>query len=647
MYEKKYSSRNILCTFHYFSRNILLTFQLFGNTTLVVSTPLTFVSDTEQTVSPSSPTTIRELSTQYETSTSNERERTQTSETFSFTSETVITTELMEQNENNTTVAPNKSGVTEDNNEFNVTSLQSTTVEGEVLPSRTTISTTGTASINSTQPTTTPVLMLSSSPDSPSSSESTTASGSVPYTNNATTSLQESSSYTIEMQTTPTPLETLQTEDTTRVYTLTNTMTASSEVSTGRLSTEINNQTISDETASTQVASQADTYTTVVKDESHSTGQPDQTTDTVSERQDTTTHSVTLSSIMSATRTQNTSIHIGTTAASFLSSAVSSLHGSTSSTVQTTLQTSYRDNTSSPRASSTTTISDIDRTMSAESVPVTSARLYESSASTSVLSATTQGQLTTESISPTTFHLVISTGSPLAPETSSTHSSSPQVTDGLESTYQTHGQTTTRDQLSTSYFRLSSPPPSSSISTSAGFKPSSTSSRSTEGISQTSQPSLANTETVDIETTEKVNYTSSTTELVTSISNGSTEALSTVGTRVDDEEEEDDKDNVIVKFFKRNTGLFIFIVIAGAAMLAICIFGIAGTIYQRRMRTWTPKINYKDVYPDMVILIFSSIGHRPASLCHGPLSVVRLSIRPSIHPSIHPCVNFFFKHLLL
>ena len=37
--------------------------------------------------------------------------------------------------------------------------------------------------------------------------------------------------------------------------------------------------------------------------------------------------------------------------------------------------------------------------------------------------------------------------------------------------------------------------------------------------------------------------------------------------------------------------------------------------------------------------IFSSTGHRPASLCHGPLSVVRASIRPY--------VNFFFKHLLL
>ena len=35
-------------------------------------------------------------------------------------------------------------------------------------------------------------------------------------------------------------------------------------------------------------------------------------------------------------------------------------------------------------------------------------------------------------------------------------------------------------------------------------------------------------------------------------------------------------------------------------------------------------------------LIFSSTGRRPASLCHGLLSV-----------AVRPCVNFFFKHLLL
>ena len=43
--------------------------------------------------------------------------------------------------------------------------------------------------------------------------------------------------------------------------------------------------------------------------------------------------------------------------------------------------------------------------------------------------------------------------------------------------------------------------------------------------------------------------------------------------------------------------------------------------------------------------VFSSTGHRPASLCHGLLSVVCL--RPAGRVSVRPCVNFFFKHLLL
>ena len=32
--------------------------------------------------------------------------------------------------------------------------------------------------------------------------------------------------------------------------------------------------------------------------------------------------------------------------------------------------------------------------------------------------------------------------------------------------------------------------------------------------------------------------------------------------------------------------------------------------------------------------VFSSTGRRPASLCHGPLSVVRPSILLSVHPSV-------------
>ena len=40
-------------------------------------------------------------------------------------------------------------------------------------------------------------------------------------------------------------------------------------------------------------------------------------------------------------------------------------------------------------------------------------------------------------------------------------------------------------------------------------------------------------------------------------------------------------------------------------------------------------------------LVFSSTGRRPASLCHGLLSVVCQCVRLSVHP----CVNFFFKNL--
>ena len=41
----------------------------------------------------------------------------------------------------------------------------------------------------------------------------------------------------------------------------------------------------------------------------------------------------------------------------------------------------------------------------------------------------------------------------------------------------------------------------------------------------------------------------------------------------------------------------------------------------------------------LACVIFSTTGHRPASLCYGQLSVV--------HASIRLCVNFFLKHLLL
>ena len=47
-------------------------------------------------------------------------------------------------------------------------------------------------------------------------------------------------------------------------------------------------------------------------------------------------------------------------------------------------------------------------------------------------------------------------------------------------------------------------------------------------------------------------------------------------------------------------------------------------------------------------LLFSSTGHRPASLCHGLLSAMRPCVCPScVRLTVRRCVNFFFKHLLL
>ena len=43
--------------------------------------------------------------------------------------------------------------------------------------------------------------------------------------------------------------------------------------------------------------------------------------------------------------------------------------------------------------------------------------------------------------------------------------------------------------------------------------------------------------------------------------------------------------------------------------------------------------------------VFSSTGRRPASLCHGPLSVVRQSIRPCVRPvrALTFSLNIFFS----
>ena len=44
---------------------------------------------------------------------------------------------------------------------------------------------------------------------------------------------------------------------------------------------------------------------------------------------------------------------------------------------------------------------------------------------------------------------------------------------------------------------------------------------------------------------------------------------------------------------------------------------------------------------------FSSTGRRPASYCHGVVSVVCPSVRSSVCSSVRVSVNFFFKKLLL
>ena len=58
---------------------------------------------------------------------------------------------------------------------------------------------------------------------------------------------------------------------------------------------------------------------------------------------------------------------------------------------------------------------------------------------------------------------------------------------------------------------------------------------------------------------------------------------------------------------------------------------IKGDVYPQKMHSDSKNIRG--------ISVFSSTGRRPASLCHGLLSVVR--------PCVRLCVNFFFKHLLL
>lgn len=54
--------------------------------------------------------------------------------------------------------------------------------------------------------------------------------------------------------------------------------------------------------------------------------------------------------------------------------------------------------------------------------------------------------------------------------------------------------------------------------------------------------------------------------------------------------------------FQENYGLFIFLIVAGVCIIGICLFGIIGSAYQQRMRTWNPRMAYEDAYADLVCI---------------------------------------------
>lgn len=52
--------------------------------------------------------------------------------------------------------------------------------------------------------------------------------------------------------------------------------------------------------------------------------------------------------------------------------------------------------------------------------------------------------------------------------------------------------------------------------------------------------------------------------------------------------------------YYENFGLFVFLIVAAVVIVGICIFGIIGYAYQRRLRTWNPTMAYQDAYGDLV-----------------------------------------------
>lgn len=59
--------------------------------------------------------------------------------------------------------------------------------------------------------------------------------------------------------------------------------------------------------------------------------------------------------------------------------------------------------------------------------------------------------------------------------------------------------------------------------------------------------------------------------------------------------------------FDANKGLFIFLIVFVALVVGLFLFGLIGTIYQHRMRTWHPRKAYEDAYADMVGILHYTI----------------------------------------
>ncbi|WAR26582.1 hypothetical protein MAR_012286, partial [Mya arenaria] len=71
--------------------------------------------------------------------------------------------------------------------------------------------------------------------------------------------------------------------------------------------------------------------------------------------------------------------------------------------------------------------------------------------------------------------------------------------------------------------------------------------------------------------------------------------------------------------FHENFGLFVFLIVAGAICVALALFGIIGSSYQRRMRTWTPTTANQYAFANMEKRALSS-GDQEKGGIESPLS---------------------------